>query len=105
MSQYDWIILVVKIGTVSGFLSLAAWILIYGRLVRWHFDPIGRTLVAKTALLCGLLLVTALSLFLHFNRATSLIAGWVDAGLILAITPVMIWRSVVWVRVSRKRDG
>jgi hypothetical protein len=103
VSQADWIILMLKIGIICGFVSLGSWIYVYGKLVRWHFDPIGWTLVIETALLCGLLLTTGLSLFLHFNRTTSLIAGWIDFALIAANTPVMTWRSLVWIRESRKR--
>jgi hypothetical protein len=104
MTQADWIILFLKIGVVSGFISIVTWIWIYGRLVRWKFESIGWTLVAKSALLAGLLLVTALSLFFHFNRTTSYVAGWVDVALILLVSPVMFWRSAVWLRRSRKRD-
>ena len=103
MSQEDWIVLLLKIGIICGFLSLASWVYIYGRLVRWHFDSIGWTLVSKSLLLCGLLLITGLSLFLNFNRLGSYIAGWIDVSLIAAITPVMVWRSIEWIRRSRGR--
>lgn len=103
MSQQGWIILMLKVWIVAGFLSLVSWIYIYGRLVRWHFDSIGWTLVSKTLLLCGLLLITGLSLFLNFNRLDSYIAGWIDVSLIAAITPVMVWRSAEWIRRSKGR--
>lgn len=101
MSQDQWIILLLKVSCLSGFLSLTAWVVIYSFLAPWWRNPIGRTLVAKTALVALLLVPTALSLFLHFNRLTSHIAAWIDVGLIGLITPVMIWRSVVWVRLHK----
>lgn len=103
MMQQQWLILALKIVTIAAFASLAAWIAIYTRLSPWWRNPIGQTLVIKTALIALLLVPTILSLFFDFNRLTSIIAGWMDVGLIGLIVPVMVWRSVVWVRVHR--DG
>jgi len=72
-------------------------------MAKWWTDEIGRTLVIKTLLVAGLLVPTAMSLFFDFNRLTSHIAAWADVVLILAITPVMIWRSAVWLKIGRKR--
>lgn len=102
MSQDQWIILCLKIALICGFISLVAWVIIYSRLARWWKNAIGLTLVAKTLLIAALFVPTTMSLFFHFSRLTSHIAGWVDVALIGLVTPVMIWRTVVWVKESRK---
>jgi len=102
VSQEQVLVLLFKIGAVAGFASIIAWIVVYTRLAKWWESPIGRTLVVKSLLLAGLLIPTILSLFFHFNRLTSYVAGWVDAVLICAIAPVMIWRTAVWLRIYRK---
>lgn len=103
MTQTSWLLLTLKVVTVAGFCSLTAWIIVYTRLAPWWRNPVGQTLVIKTALIALLLVPSILSLFFGLNRLTSEIAGWVDAALIGLITPVMIWRTVVWVRLHR--DG
>lgn len=101
MTQVQWLILAFKVVTVAGFASLAAWIAVYTRLAKWWQNDIGRTLVAKTALIALLLVPTALSLFFHLSGRTSLAMAWVDVGLIALITPVMLWRIAVWLKVYR----
>jgi len=103
--QDGLIILLLKIGCVSGFVSLVGWIGIYTWLAKWWRNPIGRTLVAKSLLLAALLVPTILSLFFHLSAATSERMAWVDVVLIGMIAPVMIWRSVVWIRVSKGKEG
>lgn len=102
MSEDQWIVLLFKIVLISGILSIVTWIAVYTRLAKWWRNAIGRTLVAKSLLLAGLLIPSALSLFFHLNRLTSHLAAWADVTLIGAITPVMIWRTAVWLRESRK---
>ena len=98
------LIIVFKAGLISGFVSLVGWVAVYTRLAKgWH-DEIGRTLVVKTLLIAALMVPSALSLFLHLSRMDSLVAGWIDAGLIWLITPVMLWRTAVWIRNSKPRD-
>ena len=107
MTQQQWIIFALKIVCVTGFASLAAWVVQYTRYTHgaaWR-DPLGRTLVIKTSLIALLLVPTALSLFLHFNRLTSYVAGWVDVILIGAITPVMVWRILTWRRIHINDPG
>ena len=105
MSQDDLILLLFKIVTVSGFVSLAAWIGDYTRMAKWWKNAIGRTLVTKTALIAALLVPSALSLFFHFNRLTSHIAAWIDIALLGSVTPVMLWRIVVFRKISREGNG
>lgn len=104
MSQDQWIILLLKIGCIAGFISLTGWVVIYTRLAKWWKNPIGRTLVSKTLLVAGLLVPTTLSLFFNLNRLTSHIAAWADVILIGAITPVMTWRSIIWLKVGKGRE-
>lgn len=105
MTQDQWLILALKIATICGFLSLIGWVVLYTVLAKWWRSSIGRTLVAKTLLIAGILLPYGLSLFFNLNRLDSHIVGWADAVLIALITPVMIWRAAVWLKVYRKRDG
>jgi hypothetical protein len=104
MTQDQWIILAFKVAVVSGFASIAGWVVLYSFLAPWWESPIGRTLVAKSVLIALLFVPTGLSLFFHLNRLDSVVAGWVDAGLIGLVTPVMIWRSVVWLKLHRNRE-
>ena len=98
MTQADLLALLLKIGCITGFLSLTGWVVIYTRYAKWWQDQIGRTLVIKTLLIAGLLISTTLSLFFPLNR---LIVSWIDAAGIAAITPVMIWRILVWRKVHK----
>lgn len=104
MTQDAWIILAFKVVLLSGFISLVTWVVIYTRLTHWGAwkDPIGRTLMAKSLLLALVLVPSILNLFFSFDRFTSHVAGWIDVVLIGAITPVMMWRSLVWLRVGRE---
>lgn len=102
MTQQDWLLLAFKVATIAAFLSLVGWIAIYTRLYPWWRDAIGQTLVIKTGLVALLLVPTTLSLFFDLNRFTSYMVGWIDAVLIGLICPVMVWRSVVWIRIHRE---
>lgn len=103
MTQDQWIALAFKVVLISGFVALTAWVAVYIRLTRGAAlkDPIGQTLIAKSLLLAAVLVPSTLSLFFTFSRWTSHLAGWVDVVLIGAITPVMWWRTAVWIKVHR----
>jgi hypothetical protein len=101
MTQDQWQILAFKVALIAGFCSLAGWIVLYSLLADWLHNPIGRTLVAKTALIAALFIPTSLSLFFSLNRLDSRLVGWIDFGLIALVTPVMCWRCLVWVKLSR----
>jgi len=101
MTQASWLVLALKVAVISGFISLAAWVALYSFLAAWWRNPIGRTLVAKTTLIALLFIPTAISLFFKLNRLDSYIAGWVDVALIGLVTPVMLWRSLVWWRLYK----
>ena len=74
---------------------------IFNILADWYRSPIGRTLVAKTVLIALLFVPTTLALFFHLSRTGSWVAGWVQVGLIGLVSPVMWWRSAVWLRLHR----
>jgi hypothetical protein len=101
VTQASWLALALKVALISGFVSLAGWIILYTALAPWWRNPIGRTLVAKTTLIALLFIPTSLSLFFNLSRLDSLIVGWIDMGLIGLVSPVMAWRSVVWWRLYR----
>jgi hypothetical protein len=92
---------ILKVTLVTGFASIAIWIWTYTALARWWRNPVGRSLVMHAGLIAVLLVPSTLSLYFHLSRGTSDIAAWLDTALITAITPVMLWRCVVWVRLSR----
>jgi hypothetical protein len=98
VTQDSLIVLLLRIGLISGFCSISAWVIVYSRLARWWGNPVGQTLVIKSALLAVLFVVVASSLFFKLNRYFT---GWADVTLIGAVTPVMIWRTVVWLRLGR----
>ncbi len=109
MTQMQLIVLFLKIDLICGFASLTGWIVLYSLLAKWWRNPVGRTLVAKTALVAAMFVPSILASFFRLSRHDSLIAGWVDVTLIGLVSPVMWWRSVVWVKLHRAgrlpRDG
>lgn len=92
---------VLKAGLICGFVSLVAWIAVYTKLAKWWRNPVGRTLVTKTALIAALFVPSILSLFFHLTRSDSILVGWIDAALIWLVTPVMLWRCFVWLRLHK----
>ena len=100
MTQTQAIILCLKIGLVAGFASITVWVAVYSRLARWWSHPLGRTLVIEALLIAGLFVPQILSLFFQLNRFDSRIAAWADVALIGLVTPVMAWRTLVFVRIG-----
>lgn len=103
MTQTQWIVLLLKIGLVSGGVILVAWVAVYSKLTKgeaWR-NPIGLSLIIEALLVAGLFVPQILSLFFNLNRLDSRIAAWADVALIGLVTPVMIWRTVAWLRLDR----
>jgi len=96
VTQAQWIVLLLKVFCVTGFASIAFWIAVYSRIGKWWASQLGWSLVAKSALLALLLANTAMSLFFHISAAFT---EWADTVLVGAITPVMCWRTYIWVRL------
>jgi hypothetical protein len=94
---------------ICGFCSLVGWVAVYTKLAPWWRNPVGQTLVIKTALIALMFIPSILSLFFHLSAATSKLMGWVDVALIGAVTPVMLWRIAVWMQLHKAgglpRDG
>lgn len=88
-----------KVAEVSGIVTISAFIACYSRWARWWANAIGRTIVIKDFLLIVAFIPSLLSLFLNFNRLTSHIAAWIDIAMIGLISPVMIWRVLVFRKI------
>jgi hypothetical protein len=102
MTQEQAIILCLKIGLVSGGIVLLAWVAVYTRLTRgaaWA-NPIGLSLIIEALLIAGLFVPQILSLFFQLTRLDSRIAAWTDVALIGLVTPVMLQRVVVFLRMG-----
>lgn len=106
MTQTAVIVLLLKVFLISGFCSLAGWVGLYTWLTRgqaWR-NPIGQTLVVKSLLVAVTFLAIALPAFVPWFARHPLVMGWTDVGLIGAVTPVMLWRSWIWVQLYRAGD-
>jgi hypothetical protein len=102
VTQDQWVIFWYKVVVIAGLLTIPAFVICYSRWAVWWRDPVGRTIVAKDLLLAFALIPVGLSLFLSFSRLTSRVAAWTDIALIGLISPVMIWRIVVFWRLHRQ---
>jgi hypothetical protein len=98
------IVSLLKIGLISGFVSLATWVAVYTKLAHWWRNPVGRSLVYLATLNGLQMAVLALSLFFHFNRLTSLVAAWIYVVITGLATPAMVSRTVVWIRMHKARE-
>jgi hypothetical protein len=104
MTQDQVITLLFKVVLISGALSVLLFVAVYTWYAPWWRDEIGRTIVVKDILIAIMLVPTILSLFFEFTRLSSRVAAWVDIGLFGLLTPVMLWRCVVWRRIHRGED-
>jgi hypothetical protein len=96
----DWLVLVLKIGTIWAGLAALLWILDYLWLssgMAWR-SWLMRTYLITAGFIVVLMLVTALSLFFRFagNGPT-----WLDAAVIAMIGPVLTWRIYLQRRLFR----
>jgi len=102
MTQDQVMLLLLKAGIVAGIASVLTWIIVYGRLQPWWRDQIGLSLVTMKVIVTGQLCFLGLAVFLHLSRLDNRLIGWAYTVFTLAITPVMVWRTVVWIRASRE---
>lgn len=102
MTQTQLLVLLLKIGLIAGLAAIVGWIVVYHALTRggWWRNPVGKTLVIEAALIAGLFVPQILSLFYDLNRLDSRIAAWADVVLIGLVTPVMIWRTIAFLRIG-----
>lgn len=64
-------------------------------------NPVGLTLIIKSLIIAGMFILAASSLFFRLSRLGILIATWADVALIGAVGPVMLWRTLVWLRMAK----
>lgn len=105
MTEDALILLCFRIVLIAAFISLTAFVVQYTRLAPWWRDPLGRTIVIKSGLLALALVPSILSLFFNFSRRDSHVAAWLDIALFGAITPVMIWRIIIWQKIHTAAEG
>lgn len=101
MTQDGALILAFKIVLLAGAVSVAVFIVAYHMMTRgavWR-DPVGKTIIVKDILLGACLTPSILSLFFHFGRFTSRVAGWIDVALFGLLPVVMTWRLIVWQKI------
>jgi hypothetical protein len=94
---------VLKVSLATGFVSLVLWVAVYTKLTNlaaWR-HPLGLTFIIKSLLLAALFAVVGMSTFVNLGPRTSEIVGWVDVLLIGSVTPVMVWRTAVFIRFDR----
>jgi hypothetical protein len=102
VTQDQWIVLLLKIGVVAGGASILGWVAVYTHYERWWKGQLGTNLVIKSAIVAGQFLFFSLSLFLSLNRLTSRVVAWFYVAFVLSVAPVMIWRSVIWIKEARR---
>lgn len=100
LSQTQIIVLLLKIGLIAGLASIGLWTAAYSRLADWWSNPVGRTLVVEALLVAGLFVPQILSLFFNLNRLDSYIAAWADVALVGLVSPIMWWRTIVFLRMG-----
>lgn len=100
MTQTQLIVLLLKIGLIAGLASIGLWTAAYSRLADWWSNPVGRTLVVEALLVAGLFVPQILSLFFNLNRLDSYIAAWADVALVGLVSPIMWWRTIVFLRMG-----
>lgn len=88
-----------KVFVVTSLIGCLAWLLEYTRNAGWR-NAMGRTLLTKTSLLAGLLLLSAVSFFVRLAGTWLLLFTWAGVLMLGAIGPVMIWRMLVFGRLS-----
>lgn len=105
MKQEALLLLLVKIMLIADMVSIAVFVGDYSRLTRWGWarNPIGRTIVIKDLFLLAVISLTAMSVFFQFSRLTSLVAAWIQVGLLGAMAVAMLARVVVFERLHRHR--
>ena len=102
ITQDSLVILLLRVGLLSGFTSIVAWTVVYTVLSKgrnWR-SPIGRSFLRFALLIAALLVPFTLSLFVHLTRLNSRIVSWVDVVLIAAVSVEMAQRIIVFLRIG-----
>lgn len=90
-----------EMSLIESCVCILIWIVAYTFLEKWWRHQIGWTLVLTKVLFFGALFLVVLSIYLSFSRYTSEVAAWIQIALIGLVGPVMIWRTILWVNISR----
>lgn len=93
-----FIVLCGQVVLISGFCSIVTWIAVYSRLSAWWRYPLGQALVTAKLLVAALFALSILTAVFHL---TGLFIEWLNVVLIGAMTPVMLWRTAVWLHLDR----
>lgn len=108
-------ILAVKIVGVLGIVTQILWVILYTILTRhrngdgkvhweaWR-NPVGLTLIIEALTIAGLLVLTLLTTFFPSMFAQEEILIWCEVGLLAVSNAVMIWRTLVFLRIGRSAD-
>lgn len=101
-------LLLSKIFLCTSLAGTLAWIADYSR-DKWWNNVVGQNLVTKTVIIALLLMTSLLGAFFRLSPGFIYWLRWFDIGLLACLGPVMVWRIVVFRRVSgavvRCRNG
>jgi hypothetical protein len=103
LERIPWQITFLRLVVPAAVLILLAWIIQYTRITHWAAwrDPVGRNLLAMTALMVVFLIPFGGTLFIRYDLMETTIAGLIQIISIAAIVPMVGWRMVVWSRAQR----
>lgn len=101
MTEQQLIVLLLKIGLIAGTLANVLWVAVYTRFAKWWRNALGRTLVIESILVAGLFVPQIITLFFPMTAQGTEDAAWVDVALVGVVTPVMLWRTVIWIRLDK----
>lgn len=104
MRQESLLLLLLKIALIADVASIVIFVGDYSRLAKWWKHPIGRTIVLKDLFLLIAVALTAMSVFWHFSRLSSLVAAWIQVCALGAMAVTLLWRTVVFERLHRNRQ-
>lgn len=99
-------ILMYRIGDLFALAGVVVFISYYTFLSPWWREAFGLTLVIKDAILGGLLLLIALSLFFGLSRLDDDVVAWCQLVLLFGAGGALLWRAVVFgqLAVAEGRD-
>jgi hypothetical protein len=96
VTQAQWQMLASKVTVLAAIVTLTSWVIVYTNLANWWTDHVGRTFAFKTIILIFLLVLTVPEMFWTLTRDEIVGLTWVQIALVALISPVMVWRIVVF---------
>lgn len=91
---------VTRVFLCTSLAGCVSWIADYSRANYWWRNPVGMNLVIKTSIIALLLVVSLVSSFMRGDVAVQEIVMWAYLVLLGLIGPVMVWRMVIFQRIS-----